>query len=133
MNRVIVVEDDPHNAILFRKLIEKGLGCAVTLTESPGELFERLREGGVRLVVMDVSLKGSEWEGRSVNGVSLCSMIKSDPATAHIPVLLATAHAMRGDAERLLRESGADAYIAKPIVDHEVFLSQARALMENAA
>lgn len=133
MNHVIVVEDDPHNAILFRKLIEKRLGCEVTLTESPGELFVCLRKGGVRLVVMDVSLKGSVWEGRSVNGVSLCRMIKSDPATAHVPVLLATAHAMRGDAERLLRESGADAYIAKPVVDHEMFLSQARALMENAA
>jgi CheY-like chemotaxis protein len=133
MRHVIVVEDDAHNAVLFRKLVEKRLGCAVTLTESPGELFDALRAGGIALVIMDVSLKGSAWEGRPINGVELCRRIKSDPALSHVPVLLATAHAMRGDAERLLRESRADAYIAKPVVDHEVFVSQARALMEKAA
>lgn len=133
MNQVIVVEDDTHNAILFRKLIEKRLGCTVHLTENPGELFERLRAGGIALVVMDVSLRSSVWEGRPVNGVELCRRIKSDPALAGVPVLLATAHAMRGDAERLLHESGADAYVAKPVVDHDVFVSQARALMGKAA
>jgi len=133
MNHVVVVEDDPHNAILFRKLMEKRLGCSVTVTESPDELFTRLRGGPVSLVVMDVSLKGSVWEGRPVNGVSLCRMIKADPATMHVRVMLATAHAMRGDAERLLRESGADAYIAKPVVDHDQFVARARALMEQAA
>jgi CheY-like chemotaxis protein len=133
MRRVIVVEDDRHNAILFRKLIEKRLGCEVVLIESAGELFECLRAGGVALVLMDVSLRGSEWEGRPVNGVALCRTIKDDPAIAHVPVVLATAHAMRGDAERLLRESGAESYVAKPVVDHEVFVSQLRALMEKAA
>lgn len=133
MNQVIVVEDDAHNAVLFRKLFEKRLGCAVLLTESPAELFERLRAGHVALVLMDVSLRGSAWEGRPVNGVELCRRIKADPALAGVPVLLATAHAMRGDAERLLAESGADAYVAKPVVDHDAFISQARALMEKAA
>ena len=33
--------------------------------------------------------------------------------------MLATAHAMRGDAEELLVESGADDYISKPVVDHD--------------
>jgi CheY-like chemotaxis protein len=133
MSHVIVVEDDPHNAILFRKLIEKRLQSTVELTESPDELLARLRAGGVDLVVMDVSLRSSEWNGRAINGVSLCRLIKSDPALAHVPVMLATAHAMRGDAERLLTESGADSYIAKPVVDHDLFVSQARALMEKAA
>lgn len=133
MSHVVIVEDDHHNAILFRKLFEKRLLCTVQVTESPDELLERLRVGGVDLVVMDVSLRGSEWNGRPISGVSLCRMIKSDPQLAHVPVLLATAHAMRGDAERLLAESGADSYVAKPVVDHDQFVSQARALMEKAA
>jgi CheY-like chemotaxis protein len=133
MNHVIVVEDDAHNATLFRKVLEKRLGCAVTVTESPGELFALARGGGVRLVVMDVSLGHSVFEGRPVSGVELCRMLKADPRTALIPVLLASAHAMRGDAERLLAESGADDYVAKPIVDHAQFVEQARSLMEEAA
>jgi CheY-like chemotaxis protein len=40
---------------------------------------------------------------------------------------------MRGDAENLLAESGADDYVAKPIVDHEAFVAQVKSLLEEAA
>jgi len=133
MKRAIVVEDDLHNATLFRKLLEKRLGFAVTHLEKPSELFAALAAGDVDLVIMDVSLKRSEWGGRPVNGVELCRMIKSDPGTAAIPVLLATAHAMRGDEQRLLGESGADRYLSKPIVDHDVFVAMVRDLVREAA
>ena len=130
---VVVVEDDPHNATLFRKIFEKRLGCTVTVTEHPDELFALAQAGGVDLVVMDVSLGHSKWLGRQVNGVELCKLLKSDPATIAIPVLIATAHAMRGDAQKLLADSGADDYVAKPILDHAVFVDQVRELMERAA
>jgi CheY-like chemotaxis protein len=130
---VLVVEDDPHNATLFRKIFEKRLGCTVTLTESPEAMFAALRSQGADLVVLDVSLGQSQWQGRPVNGVDLCRILKRDPTTSGIPVLLATAHAMRGDAERLLAESGADDYVAKPILDHAAFVVQAAGLMERAA
>ena len=133
MTRVIVVEDDPHNAVLFRKLLEKRIGCAVTVTESPDELFATARDPDVRLIVMDVSLAHSMWQGRPIGGVELCRMLKADPATIAIPVLLASAHAMRGDAERLLAESGADDYLSKPIVDHAQFIERVRALVQEAA
>ena len=133
MKHVMVIEDDVHNAILFRKLLEKRGGYRVTVTESPAELFESARAGAVDLVVLDVSLGHSRWEGRSVNGVELCRILKADAATHAIPVLLATAHAMRGDDERLLEESGADGYVAKPIIDHLAFVEQVRALLPEAA
>ncbi len=133
MKHAIVVEDDPHNATLFRKLLEKRLGFSVLLTRDPRELFAAMAGGGVDLVIMDVSLKGSEWDGHPVNGVELCRLLKSDPSSAHVPVLLATAHAMRGDAERLLAESGADQYVSKPIVEHDVFVACVRELVREAA
>lgn len=130
---VLVVEDDLHNATLFRKIFEKRLGCRVTTTDSPAEMFAVLREDPVSLVVLDVSLGQSEWQGRPVDGIELCRMLKADPATAALPVMLATAHAMRGDAERLLGESLADDYVAKPILDHAEFVAQAERLMRRAA
>jgi len=130
---VIVVEDDPHNATLFRKVLEKRLGCEVSLTESPEEILRWARAGNVNLIVLDVSLAHSKWEGRPVGGVEICQMLKNDPLTAMIPVMLATAHAMRGDAEALLAESGADDYVSKPILDHASFVAQAASLMEQAA
>jgi two-component system, cell cycle response regulator DivK len=130
---VLVVEDDPHNAILFRKLLEKRCGYKVYLNESVVEILTLVRGGEIGLVIMDVSLNNSRWEGRAVSGVEICRMLKDDPRTAGIPVVLATAHAMRGDAEQLLVESGADGYIAKPIMDHEAFVQTIRTHLREAA
>jgi two-component system cell cycle response regulator DivK len=133
VRRVLVVEDDAHSAVLFRKLLEKRCGCQVTVTESVEEILGLCRAGAVELIVMDVSLNNSRWQDRAVNGVEICRMIKQDPATAHISVVLATAHAMRGDAESLLTESGADDYVAKPIVDHAEFVKRIQACLPEAA
>ena len=132
MSHVVVVEDDPHNAILFRKILEKRAGCSVTLTEDPAEVLELVHAGDVALVIMDVSLRHSKWQGRPAGGVEICRLIR-EQSLRHIPILLCTAHAMRGDAERLLRESGADDYVAKPITDHERFAALALEMMERAA
>ena len=133
MIHVLVVEDDPHNAILFRKLLEKRCGYKVHVNESVVEILTLVRGGEIGLVIMDVSLNNSRWEGRAVSGVEICRMLKDDPRTAAVPVVLATAHAMRGDAEQLLIESGADGYIAKPIMDHEAFVQTIRAHVREAA
>ena len=133
MKHVLVVEDDPHNAMLFRKVIEKRAGFRVTVTEDAVEILRLTRAGEVDLVVLDVSLGNTALEGKSLNGVDLCQLLKSDPLTVGIPVLLATAHAMRGDAERLLAESGADDYVSKPIIDHAAFAEQVRAHLNEAA
>ena len=132
MKHVVVVEDDPHNAVLFRKILEKRAGCRVTVTEDPAEVLELVRTGGVALVIMDVSLRHSQWQGRPAGGVEICQLIRNRVGR-QVPILLATAHAMRGDAERLLAQSGADDYVSKPIVDHERFASLVLEMMERAA
>ena len=133
MTHVVVVEDDAMNALLFRKLLERRCGCRVTVTESPDELLALVRSGDVGLVLMDVSLANSRYQGRAVSGVDLCRVLKSAPDTASVPVVLATAHAMRGDEETLLSESGADDYQSKPIVDHDAFVERIRRTMRAEA
>src|SRR5262245_19191126 len=130
---VLVVEDDAVNALLFRMILEKRGGFRVTMTEEPHEVFEAARSGTVDLVILDVSLSRSRWQGQPVNGVDVCRILKADPATAHVPVLLATAHAMRGDQVALMRDSGADDYVAKPIVDHAAFVAQVSSRMRSVA
>ncbi len=133
MSHAIIVEDDPHNAVLFRKLLEKRCGWRVTVTEDVAEVLALAREADTVVIVMDVSLTNSRWEGRAVNGVDVTRLLKEDPHTAGVPILLATAHAMRGDAETLLRDSGADDYVAKPVLDHAAFVAQLRGLAREAA
>ena len=133
MTHIVVVEDDVHNATLFRKLLEKRCGARVTVTESVAEVLALTQAGGVDLVLMDVSLANSRWQDQAVGGVEITRMLKHDPRTASIPVVLATAHAMRGDAEALLADSGADGYVAKPILDHEQFVRQINTWLAKAA
>lgn len=133
MNHVLVVEDDAHNAAVFRKILEKRGGCRVTVSENAEEILGLTASGDVRLVVMDVSLGNTQHGGKPVGGVELCRLIKSGPNGGGVRVVLATAHAMRGDSDRLLAESGADDYVAKPIVDHAAFMAQLRAHIEEAA
>jgi len=133
MKHVLVVEDDPHNAMLFRKVLEKRAGFRVTLCEDGAEILRLVRSGEIHLVVLDVSLANTELDGKPVNGVELCRLFKADPISVGVPVMLATAHAMRGDGERLMAESGADDYVSKPIIDHAAFAEQAKALLTEAA
>ena len=94
---------------------------------------ERVRQGLADVVILDVSLSNSTWDGVPVDGLEICRRLKRDPATRKIPILLATAHAMKGSRERFLAESGADDYIAKPIVSADELIARIRALAEKGA
>lgn len=133
MIRVLVVEDDQYNALLFRKLLERRGGCAVTVTESAEEIFRLVGEGDIDLVIMDVSLANTTWQGNPINGIELTQLLKRDPVMQAVPVLLATAHAMRGDAESFVRDSCADDYVSKPILDHNAFIEQVQRYARKAA
>ena len=131
MKRILVVEDDPHNALLFRKILERRGGFEVTVTEDAGVVVGLVRSGGTDLVIMDVSLANTSWQGRAVNGIELCAVLRSEPRGVSIPIVLATAHAMRGDAEKFVAQSGADGYVSKPILDHQGFVDGVRAVLER--
>ena len=133
MRHIVVVEDDPVNARLLRTVLERRGGWRVTVTEDPHDLIQWAQAGSVHLVVMDVSLNDSRWQGRPVNGIEICQMLKAERSTRSIPVLLATAHAMRGDEQRFLAESGADDYVSKPLIDLDAFVAQIRRWIEAEA
>lgn len=133
MKHVLVVEDDLQNAMVFRMLLERRGRYRVTVTESAEQVLSEVRSGAVDLVIMDVSLANTLHEGQRVNGIDLCRLIRREPQGANLPIVLATAHAMRGDAEVFLAESDANAYVAKPILDHGSFLGEIRALLGEAA
>jgi CheY-like chemotaxis protein len=105
----------------------------VTVSEDGPEILALGASGDVDLVIMDVSLGQTRLDGHPANGVEMCRRLKADPASALLPVLLATAYAMRGDAASLMAESGADDYVSKPIVDHDAFIAQVRRNLVKAA
>jgi two-component system cell cycle response regulator DivK len=129
--RILVVEDDAMNAKLFQLILARKAGYQVEVTEDPALVFERARSGAVDLIIMDVSLSNSEWEGKPVDGLEISRRLKRDPVTARIPILLATAHAMKGSRESFLRASGADDYISKPIVSADELIQRIQTLIQK--
>ena len=122
MARILVVEDDSDSAVVMQRLLTKRGGHEAEVTEDAVRVLALCRSGAVDLVLMDVCLTNTRYEGEQIDGPQLTRMLKDDAQTARLPVLLVTAHAMQGDRDRFLNESGADGYVVKPIEDYEGFL-----------
>lgn len=129
MRTVLIVEDDPINARVFSKILTKRGGLAVKHTENVEEVMQIAKSKEADIILMDVSLAHSVYEGKSVDGIRITQLLKADPQTAGLPIILVTAHAMQGDRENFLKQSGADGYISKPVVDHQEFVDQILALL----
>ncbi|MFQ5848410.1 MAG: response regulator [Candidatus Methylomirabilales bacterium] len=106
MATILVVEDNPMNLELARDVLE-ARGYRVRGTASAAEALDVLKDTLPDLILMDVQLPG-------LDGLELTRTLKQDPRTRDIIVLALTAHAMKGDRERILR-AGCSGYIAKPI------------------
>jgi len=127
--RIIVVEDNALVAKFFRMALERAGGFSCVVTEDVPLILEEVKAGRVDLVLLDLSLTNAEWQGKLVDGVELCRILK-EKSPKHLPVLLATAHAMAGDRERFLEASGADGYLEKPVYDSAALVAKVRELME---
>lgn len=129
MKTVLIVEDDVVNARVFSKILTKRGGLAVKHTEDVEEVVTLAHSGEIDVVLMDVSLAHSLYQGKPMDGIKITQLLKADPKTSHLPIILVTAHAMEGDRENFLSQSGADGYISKPVIDHQQFVDQIKAAM----
>lgn len=129
MKTVLIVEDDMINARVFSKILTKRGGLLVKHTENVEEVITIAQNREADVILMDVSLSHSVYQGKPVDGIRITQMLKSDPSTANLPIILVTAHAMDGDRESFLQQSGADGYISKPVVDHQKFVDDVMAMI----
>src|SRR5207237_5464569 len=105
-NHILVVEDNEANQLLVSAVLELD-GFDVQLAGSAPEALDQIRHRAPDLILMDVQLPGQD-------GLSLARQLKSDAATAAIPIVALTAHAMSGDRATAL-DAGCAGYISKPI------------------
>ena len=132
MKTVLIVEDDMINARVFSKILTKRGGLGVKHTENVEEVMQIAESGEVDVILMDVSLSHSIYQGKPVDGIRITQMLKANSTTAKLPIILVTAHAMQGDRESFLEQSGADGYISKPVIDHQKFVDDIAALMPKS-
>lgn len=129
---ILVVEDDAANAILLEAILTSIGGFEVETTDDGDRILTAIDQGTPAAVLMDVSLTGTFVGGTKVDGPELTRRIRTRPRGARLPVILLSAHAMRGDPERFLFESGANDYLTKPILDHDEFIRRIRRQIESS-
>ena len=129
MKTVLIVEDDRSIVIVFSKILTKRGGLAVKHTEDVAEVMEIVHSGAVDIILMDIDLRNSRYQGKAVSGIQISQMLKANPQTAKVPIILVTASVMEGDRENFLKLSGADGYIPKPVIDQQEFVAQILAML----
>lgn len=128
---ILIVEDDPLNVKFMSVVLKRKGGYDVYASEDVEEIIRIAKECNISAILMDISLSNSTHHGQKVDGLYITKLLKSDPETASIPVILATAHAMIGDKERFLETTKAEHYITKPFDDPDVFLREVASVIKT--
>jgi len=118
----ILIVDDENDIIelLSYNLVKEGFD--VSSASDGEEALKKIRNETFDLAVLDLMLPG-------LQGMELCRMLRSDPKTESLPILMLTAKVEELD--RILGlEMGADDYITKPFSPREL-VSRGKARMRR--
>jgi CheY-like chemotaxis protein len=117
--RILLVEDNDMNRdMLSRRLARTGYDVVVAVNGQEG--VDLAKSSRPDLILMDLSLP-------IIDGWEATRRIKADPATANIPLIALTAHAMVEERERAMA-AGCDDFDIKP-VDFPRLLEKLKALL----
>ncbi|HXM69756.1 MAG TPA: response regulator, partial [Thermoanaerobaculia bacterium] len=111
--KILVIEDEPDIAEVLQYNLEKE-GFDVETARRGDTGFDAVRRDNPDLILLDLMLPG-------IDGLELTRMLKRDPLTSRLPIVMITA---RGEeVDRIVGlELGADDYISKPFSPREVVL-----------
>jgi DNA-binding response OmpR family regulator len=101
--RILIVEDDQNILSLLKDILERE-GYEVTGLHYTESIIKSIEKHPAELVMLDFLLQG-------INGGELCHDLKSQPATASLPVIMLSAFPR---VIQSLGNYGADVFIAKP-------------------
>ena len=108
---VLYVEDNEYNLKIVRQLLGR---TSYRLIEAmDGQLgVETARRELPDLILMDIQLP-------KLSGLDATRMLRADPKTAAIPIIVITSFALSGDDQKA-KDAGATAYMAKPYSPREL-------------
>jgi two-component system phosphate regulon response regulator PhoB len=103
--KILIVEDDRDIAELIQYNLAKE-GYTVSVADNGEKGYKAAKTSLPDLIVLDIMLPG-------MDGLEICKLLKADPKTQGIPVVMLTAKSEESDVVTGL-ELGAEDYIAKP-------------------
>ena len=104
--KILIVEDNPQSMRLLELVLRAKDYTLLRATDGEEALDMAMREHP-DLIIMDIQLP-------KVNGLEVTRRLRETLAFSHIPIIVITAYAMKGDKEKVI-ESGCDMYLSKPI------------------
>jgi len=111
--KILVVDDEPE-AVELLEFNLKQAGFSVIAAADGAEALKKARSVLPNLIVLDLMLP-------EIDGLGVCKMLRRDPATTRIPIIMLTAKA--AEIDRIVGlELGADDYITKPFSPRELVL-----------
>lgn len=111
MKKLLIVEDVALNRDLLTQLLEDDYVLEIAVDGVAGVAMAA--SYAPDLILMDLSLP-------LIDGWEATRRIKANPATAGIPVIAITAHAMRDDEDKA-RAAGCDDFMTKPVDEDLLF------------
>jgi len=111
--KILVVDDEPE-AVDLLDFNLKQAGFLVVQAGDGAQALRKARETLPALILLDLMLP-------EIDGLEVCKMLRLDPVTKKIPIIMVTAKA--AEIDRVLGlELGADDYITKPFSPRELVL-----------
>jgi two-component system phosphate regulon response regulator PhoB len=111
--KILVVDDEPEAVELLEFNLRQS-GYDVISAPNGSEAVKKARSIIPGVILLDLMLP-------EIDGLEVCKMLRRDPATASIPIVMVTAKA--AEIDRVLGlELGADDYITKPFSPRELIL-----------
>ena len=122
--KILVVDDEPE-AVELLEFNLKQAGFDVIAAADGAQALRKARSVVPSLIVLDLMLP-------EIDGLEVCKMLRRDPATARIPIIMLTAKA--AEIDRIIGlELGADDYITKPFSPRELVLRIKKVMLRGQA
>ena len=115
---ILVIDDDASIRSLLRQVLE-AKGYVVREAENGQEAIAKVRESRPDLITLDVIMQG-------INGYEVASILKSDPATLDIPIIIVSVLDNQDKGLHL----GIDSYVSKP-VDMVILIREVELLLSS--
>lgn len=115
----LLVSDDEPQVLEFIRLVLEEAGHCVTATSDPGQVQTLAGRSGIDAIVLDVNMP--------ISGFEVLHRLRSNSATASLPILFLSGLGGSRDRVRGLRQ-GADDYMVKPFEPDELLFRVERLL-----
>jgi len=124
-HRVLVVDDQPEDRNLLRRMIESQEGYEVVEAAGGQEAIALVRQARPHIIILDLLMP-------EVDGFAVLEVVKADETTRSIPIIVVTAKDLSQE-ERDFLNSRVEALLRKGLFEQQELLADVAAALERLA